>query len=427
MIQYVLVTSLSLLFLLQSFSLKAQTLDCESSQIACMMDSLLAHYNNRVKTRMYNRNPVKNIYGYSEGEVPRPEPQVIKERLQKLGYEIPMAYNEHVQSFIDLYTVRRRDQVERMLGLTKVYFPIFEESLDKAGLPMEFKHLAIVESALNPHAVSRMGATGIWQFMFYTGKIYNLEINTFVDERRDPFKSSAASSEYFKNMYKIYKDWLLVIAAYNCGPGNVNKAIRRSGGKTNFWDISPYLPAETRGYVPAFIAACYVFNYPAEHNLYPIPTDFTYHQDTMHVIKCKMDLKELAVTTGVDYEVLKDLNPELKTQYIPYSDDGYVLRVPAKVSLLAATNPESVFKNTTASIETISAASAAASPATMQPTAGSGQLRYHTVRSGEVVGAIAKKYGVTASQISSWNKLRNYRIVPGQKLKIYGGKSTSRS
>jgi membrane-bound lytic murein transglycosylase D len=427
MIKYILVSTLSVLFALQSLQLSAQMPDCESSQIACMMDSLLAHYNNRVKTRMYNRNPVKNIYGYAEDEVPRPEPQVIKERLQKLGYEIPMAYNDQVQAFIDLYTVRRREQVQRMLGLTKVYFPIFEEALDKAGLPMEFKHLAIVESALNPHAVSRMGATGIWQFMYYTGKLYNLEINTFVDERRDPFKASAASSEYFKNMYKIYKDWLLVIAAYNCGPGNVNKAIRRSGGKTNFWDISPYLPAETRGYVPAFIAACYVFNYPAEHNLYTIPTDFTYHQDTIHVVKCKLDLKELAETSGTDFETLKDLNPELKTQYTPYKEEGYVLRVPAKVSLLAAANPEAVFKSTTATIETISAASSAATASTMRPTAGSGQVRYHTVRSGEVVGAIAKKYGVTPAQISNWNNLRNYKIVSGQKLKIYGGSGSSKS
>lgn len=398
----------------------AQVPDCEQSPIACMLDSLLSNYHYKVKNRMHNRSTIKNTFGYAENEVPIAEPQVIKDRMRRLGYEIPLNYNSQVQSFIDLYTVRRRDQVEKILGLMPVYFPIFEEVFDRAGIPMEIKYLSIVESALNPHAISRMGATGAWQFMYYTARLYNLNIDTYVDERRDPYKSAVASAEYFKNMYRIYKDWHLVIAAYNCGPGNVNKAIRRSGGKTNFWEISPYLPAETRGYVPAFMAACYVFNYPAEHNLYPQQVEFTYHQDTMHVVQCKLNLKELAASTGVEYELLKDLNPELKTDFVPYSEKGFVLRVPAKVSQIAASNPEVVFKASTAPVETPTIASNSMDASdSRQLVSGKGNLTYYTVRSGDVVGNIAKKYGVTASQIAQWNGLRGYKIKPGQKLKIY--------
>jgi membrane-bound lytic murein transglycosylase D len=398
----------------------AQVSECEQSPIACMLDSLLSNYHFKVKNRMNNRNQVKNVYGYAEGEIPVAEPQVVKDRMRRLGYEIPLNYNPQVQAFIDMYTLRRRDQVEKVLGLMPVYFPIFEEVFDKAGIPMEIKYLSIVESALNPHAISRVGATGAWQFMYYTARLYNLNIDTYVDERRDPYKSAVAAAEYFKNMYRIYKDWHLVIAAYNCGPGNVNKAIRRSGGKTNFWEISPYLPAETRGYVPAFMAACYVFNYPAEHNLYPQQIEFTYHQDTMHVVQCKLNLKELAETTGVEYEMLKNLNPELKTDFVPYSEKGYVLRVPVKVSQIAASNPESVFKPSTVSIETPSIASNSTDASdSRQLVSGKGNVVYHTVRSGDVVGNIAKKYGVTPSQIAQWNGLYKYRIKPGQKLKIY--------
>jgi len=425
--KYLFLISAPLLLLITAPLCMAQIPDCENTQIACMMDSMLANYNYKIKNRMQARNPVKNIYGYTEEDVPKPDAQIIKERMRKLGFEIPLSYNEQVQGFIDLYTLRRREQVQRMLGLTQVYFPIFEENLDKAALPMELKYLAIVESALNPHAISRMGATGLWQFMYYTAKLYNLEINTYVDERRDPYKSSQASTEYFRNMYKIYKDWLLVIAAYNCGPGNVNKAIRRSGGKTNFWEISPYLPAETRGYVPAFIAACYVFNYPAEHNLYPVPVDFTYHQDTMHVISCKLNLKELAETTGVDFETLKNLNPELKTNFVPYKEEGYVLRVPTHVSQIAIADPASVFKNSSAPVESVVISPSHALGSNKQTVAGKGNAITYTVRSGDVVGNIAKRHGVTAAQIAQWNGLRNYKIIPGQKLKIYSRNSGTNS
>jgi membrane-bound lytic murein transglycosylase D len=401
---------------------------CDKTEIACMMDSMLANYHYKVRTRFVTRQTPKNIYGYGEDQVPTFDPIVVRERLRKLGYEIPMQYNEQVQGFIDLYSLRRREQVSRILGLAPVYFPIFEEALDRAGLPMELKHLAIVESALNPHAISRAGATGIWQFMYYTAKLYNLNINTFVDERRDPYKASRASAEYFRNMYKIYKDWLLVIAAYNCGPGNVNKAIRRSGGKTNFWDISPYLPAETRGYVPAFIAACYVFNYPSEHNLYPVHVEFTYHQDTLHIQNSRVNLRELATAAGVEYQVLKDLNPELKTEFVPYSDDVYVLRVPTEVSTYAISKPSDVFKNTTELPENIAYSEIPSSHSSefgetkkIVPTTASKSVDviYHTVKKGEIVGNIAKRYQVTPSQVAKWNHLHNYRINPGQKLKIY--------
>ena len=191
-------------------------------------------------------------------------------RMSRIPTPIRLTYNQSVKNYIDLYSLRRRELTSRIMGLSNLYFPMFEEVLDREGLPLEFKYLSVVESALNPLAVSPMGATGLWQFMFNTGKLYDLKVTSYLDDRKDPYKSTVAACKYFKDMYSIYGDWLLVIASYNCGPGNVNRAINRSGGKTNFWEIEKYLPSETRGYVPAFIAVCYLMNYSREHNLFPI-------------------------------------------------------------------------------------------------------------------------------------------------------------
>ena len=298
---------------------------------------------------------------------------------------------------------------------------------------MELKYLPIVESALNPHARSRVGATGLWQFMLPTGRMYGLDVTSYVDERRDPYKATEAAVRYLKNMYKTYGDWLLVVAAYNCGPGNVNKAISRSGGKRNFWEIKENLPRETRGYVPALIAATYVFNYATEHNIFPKMVDFSFAQDTVHIARNLVSLKYLADATGTDMFMLKDLNPELKMDIVPYSAKPYVLRVPMETGQIFATHRDSIMK-VIASLNPDSAKVAYSdkrvSPLTNKPYekkvserytyAGKGKnLVYHKVRSGEVVGKIASRYHVRASDIAKWNNLRKYRIKPGQKLKIY--------
>lgn len=406
------------------------------SAINWQLDSLLPCYHFQPRDTYEVSRERLNVYGFAPDSVPVYSPETVAQRLRDLGSPISMDYNSYVQAYINLYAVKRREQVERMLGLKEVYFPIFEEELDRQGAPLELKYLPVVESALNPHAVSRVGATGLWQFMHATGKMYKLNVTSYVDHRRDPYKSTEAAIRYLKNMYKTYGDWLLVIAAYNCGPGNVNKAIARSGGKRTFWEIRDKLPRETRGYVPAFIAATYVFNYAAEYNLYPRHVDFSFQQDTVQIRRAKVSLKHLAEMTNTDFYALKDLNPELKQDIVPYSGNPYVLRVPMRTGQHFAVYRDSIHS----AIAKLDADLAKPvynanriSPLTNRPyvkpsskptyansgnTAGK-TLIYHKVRSGEVVGTIAARYHVRAKDIQSWNRLRGYRIKAGQRLKIY--------
>lgn len=408
-------------------------------EINWQLDSLLPCYHfEPFADEDFDREKL-NTFGFPEDSVPAYTPEVLAQRLKDMGTEIPMEYNSYVHGFINLYTNKRREQVERMLGLSYVYFPIFESELDRNGMPMELKYLPVVESALNPHARSRVGATGLWQFMLATGKIYGLQVTSYVDERKDPYKSTEAAVRYLKNMYRTYGDWLLVIAAYNCGPGNVNKAIARSGGKRTFWEIRDNLPRETRGYVPAFIAATYVFNYAAEHNLYPKRVDFTFAQDTVQVSRQKFSLKHLSQVTGASIYTLKDLNPELQRDIVPYTQPGYTLRVPMETGQLMTVYKDSIFTQLAKlDPDTVNHLYAAnkISPLTNKPYTGtrassssaapSGRtLVYHRVRSGETVSEIAERYHVGYKSVKAWNNLRGYSIKPGQKLKIYV-KSTSK-
>ena len=267
---------------------------------------------------------------------------VYADRLSRLPAMIPLPYNNVVRDCIDLYTERRRGLVRYMLGMADYYFPIIEKILDKHGLPLELKYLAVVESALNPVALSRVGACGLWQFMLPTGKQYGLTINSLVDDRRDPVKATEAACEYFKDMYAIYKDWSLVMASYNCGPGNVNKAIKRSGGKTNFWDIFPYLPRETRSYVPLFIAANYVMNYYCDHNLCPLETDIPLATDTIHVHKI-LHLQQVADVLHVDIAQLRALNPQYKRDIVPGNTTESVLKLPAAQTYAFIDHEDSIY------------------------------------------------------------------------------------
>jgi len=240
----------------------------------------------------------------------------LMERLKRLPTVMEMPYNEVVQKFIDRYAGRLRHSVSYMLGASNFYMPIFEEALEAYGLPLELKYLPIIESALNPKAVSRVGATGLWQFMLVTGKQYGLEVNSLVDERRDPIKASYAAAHYLSDLYKIFGDWSLVIASYNCGPGNINKAIHRAGGVKDYWQIYPYLPRETRGYVPAFIAANYIMTYYSDHNICALRTQLPTQTDTV-VVNRNVHLSQIAEVLGIDINVLRTLNPEYRRDIVP--------------------------------------------------------------------------------------------------------------
>lgn len=373
-----------------------------------------------------------NVKEYRPDEVPTFSAEVVSRRMYSLPTLIPMEYNPYVARYIDVYSKRKRELTSKMLGLRRVYFPLFEEVLDREEMPLEIKYLAVVESALNPHARSRVGATGLWQFMLSTGRLYGLEVNSFVDERKDPRKSTEAAVRYLKRSYEEFGDWLLAIASYNCGPGNVRKAIHRSGGKRTFWEIRPYLPRETRGYVPAFIAVNYVFRYASDYNIYPVYTSFKMSQDTLHIRKLDVTLQELARLSKANVDELRYLNPELKLDRIPYSSKTYMLRATPELSSYYAKKKRLIHdrygKRRNQSYTSPAAAAAIAkSNSTYSYRPKGTKLYYYRVRGGDVVGSIAEKYGVTKRQIANWNNLYRYRIKVGQRLKIYAKPSNVKS
>lgn len=342
-------------------------------------------------------------------------------RLQDIQQIINMSYNNVVKNFIIMYTQQRRGLVEMMLGLSEYYFPIFEEVLDKYDLPMELKYLPIIESALNPTARSRAGANGLWQFMYGTGRQMKLEINSFVDERRDPMKSTDAAVRYLKRLHDIYGDWHLAIAAYNCGPGNVNRAIRRAGGRTNYWQIYYRLPRETRGYVPAFIAASYVMNYYKEHNLLPDIPEISVDNDTI-MVNNFLHFDQIVATLNIDKEHLQALNPMYRRDVIPgKKDKAYPVVLPEskimkfidKDSAVFAWEREKYFPNNT--LVNPGSRSAYVTPADIKGKA----KVYYTVKSGDNVGFISEWYDVRASDLRYWNNINRNLIRIGQRLVIY--------
>lgn len=347
--------------------------------------------------------------------------QLYRDRLARMESAIPLTYNPAVREAIDLYVNRRSNLMSLMLSRATYYFPIIEEELDRQGLPLELKYLAIVESALNPTAVSRMGATGFWQFMLRTGKIYGLTINSVIDERMDPRKSTRAMCEYFKDMYALYGDWMLAIAAYNCGPGNINKAIRRSGGKRDFWEIFPYLPRETRSYVPFFIAAFYSMEYYREHDIRPSAIHIPIATDTVHLAR-RCTTRELAEITSVSLDTIELLNPMYKKGIIPGNQQSQVIVLPAQAAIDFASNKEKYFAShhkSEAKVED------SASDIEEEQAADSEREVTYRVRRGDSLGSIARRYHVTTAQIKEWNGLRSNTIHPGQKLVIRTGTKAS--
>jgi len=350
-------------------------------------------------------------------DIPANKDSVYAKRMAILNEKTPfdLTYNKYVGAFIDLYVYKKRDLTENCLGLSAYYFPIFEEILDKYDIPLEFKYLAIVESALNVKAKSRAGAAGLWQFMYRTGKYYDLEINSYIDERYEIYAATDAACRYFKNLYNTYENWELVIAAYNCGPGNVNKAIRRSGGKRNYWEIRKYLPRETRGYVPAFIAVNYAMNYKEEHNMRAnFPDSLNLLTDTMN-IKGPFDFNEFASYFCADIDQLDYLNPSYKRAYLPEDGKNYILRLPIGLMNAYLEHKEHFSRY----VEENKDLPETVKNQKSKSVAKKGVENIHVVQSGEVLGVIAEKYGCRVSQIKDWNNLYSSRIYEGQKLILY--------
>ncbi len=390
-----------------------------------------------------------------------------QERLRRLPVVMEMPYNSVVQKFIDQYSGRLRRTVSYALGAGNFYIPIFEEALDYYGLPLELKYLPVIESALEPKAKSPAGAVGLWQFMLATGKRYDLKVNSLIDERQDPYKSSWAAARYLRDLYKIYRDWNLVIAAYNCGPTNVNKAIHRADGVRDYWTIYPYLPSETRGYVPAFIAANYIMNYYCEHNICPMKTKIPITTDTVTIMR-DLHMQQVAELCNVDVEAIQALNPQYRTQLIPGSSGPMTLRLPTETlntfidlkdsvynyrvdelltrrscvevddrldnrsvaSKRRAARQQSASESSSSSRRSASKSSSRKSSRSSSSKSSSRSSRSSkkskkvkssastTVRKGDTLIEIAHRNGTTVEKLKKKNKIKGNMIKPGQKLKV---------
>ena len=412
-------------------------------------DSLLSAYNSKTYLKvnsdcsMPDVNPV-----YSK--------EVYKERLARIPSVIELPYNDVVQKFIDRYSGHLRRSVSIMLGTQNFYMPTFEEALEAYGLPLELKYLPVIESALNPNAVSRVGATGLWQFMISTGKRYGLEVNSLVDERRDPVRASYAAAHYLSDLYKIFGDWNLVIAAYNCGPETINKAIHRSNGATDYWEIYPYLPKETRGYVPAFIAANYIMNYYCDHNICPMEADLPAKTDTV-VVNRDVHFEQVAKVLGMDVDQVKQLNPQYRRNIVNGSTRPMALRLPVAMVGKFIDNEDSVYayrpevllakrtevevNNDVANYTKSNVSSSRGGKSTVRSSRSSNSRssrssnsrnsrskkgnkgrsrgsRNVTIRQGDTLIEIAQRHKTTVSKLKKLNGINGSRIRAGKKIRV---------
>ena len=368
-------------------------------------------YNNDMYDYMYDEVIQTD---YSEAVIKKLPTDTLKARLKKINESTPFQidYNPQLEQLINKKLGYQRIYMERLMTLSDYYFPLFEETLDRYDIPLEMKYLAVVESALDPRAKSRVGATGLWQFMFTTGRNFDLEVNSYVDERMDPIKSTEAACKFLKSLYNIYGDWDLALAAYNSGPGNVNKAIRRSGGYKNYWNIRPYLPRETAGYVPAFQAIVYLYTYASEHGFQPSQTAYkTIATDTIQVKKM-ISLEHVAQFTDEDIETVQFHNPSYKLDIIPVvSGRNYYLRLPIRAASKFISNADSVYAFAKAEFD---------KKEKPLPELVKAESRVvYRVKNGDYLGKIAKRYGVRVSQLKTWNRLRSNNLKIGQRLYIH--------
>jgi len=369
---------------------------------------------------LYSNSLFDSIYdsvselSYENVEYPELPTDTLKARLEALSAKTPfnIEYNPSLESVIKSYLKNRREILERLMALSKFYFPMFEKELDKYDIPLELKYLAVIESALKPRAKSRVGATGLWQFMFATGKMYGLNVSSYVDERSDPIKSTDAASKYLAKLYEIFGDWDLALAAYNSGPGNVTKAIRRSGGYQNYWNIRPFLPRETAGYLPAFLATMYIFEYADEHGFNKIKPNFRYMETDTIRIKHMITLDQVSELLDLPIEELQFLNPSYKLDIIPYiKEENYVLRLPRHAIGKFVNNEEQIYAYVKSEFDK--------REKPLPQFFDSDTKTIYRVKSGDYLGKIARIYGVRVSQIKQWNGLRSNNISIGQRLTIY--------
>lgn len=376
----------------------------------------------QVDESIYHSTQQVDSSAMSRAEVLLIHDSIFIQRLQVLDDATPFSldFNRHVRSTLRAYLGKNSQLTARVLGLGEMYFPMFEEALDREGLPLELKYLAVVESALRPTARSRAGATGLWQFMYGTAKENGLRITSYVDERKSPMASTKAACRYLKHLHGMYDDWNLALAAYNSGPGNVNKAIRRAGGKKDYWQIWSYLPRETRGYVPAFIAVNYAMNYHEEHGIQPIAPQFRYSECDTIFVEEAMNFAQISKFTGTDIDHLRWLNPQYHRDLIPKSDEGMPLVLPITDIGLFLANEEKIKLYKAPKVIPAPSAKNYASKnrSNYYSTEGLTKETY-TVRSGDVIGVIADRYGVGLSKLRYWNNISGSRIYPGQKLTIY--------
>jgi membrane-bound lytic murein transglycosylase D len=389
--------------------------------VMSMLDSL-ANLKIFQNNSFLNTNVNQNSRSYSGNDINYFPDTVIRDRIINMSLQSPFeyVYNEQVKDFIGLYAYRKRGLTERILGLSQIYFPLFEEQLDKYNMPLELKYLAVIESALNPIANSRAGAKGLWQFMYGTGKVYGLKISSYVDDRFDPIKSTIAACQHLQDLYDIYGNWSLALAAYNSGAGNVNKAIRRAGGAKNFWIIQKYLPKETRSYVPAFIAASYVLNYSNEHHIYPVDPGILFYEIDTVLVKKPLTFDQISEMLNVSKEEIQFLNPAYKQGVIPaLPDNPYILRLKKKYIADFINNEEALYAYKTRKgmeRDSLIAMAVKNSRETME----------YRAKKGETVSSIAKKYHMTTSELKSLNNLKSNSVKPKQRLLVYTGPPKSK-
>ncbi len=385
---------------------KGQTVATDDP-IAAMLDSLLSQkmFETAFSKPVFPKN---NKYKFGIDSVPKYDDYTYQARLAKLDANSPfdLVYNEHVKGFINMYAMRKRESVSRMMGVAQLYYPMFEEVFDRYNIPLELKHLAVIESALIPYAKSRAGATGLWQFMYPTGKMYGLNVTSYIDQRCDPYKATVAAAEYLKSLYGMFGDWQMVLAAYNAGPGTISKAIRRSGGKKTYWEIRPFLPTETQGYVPAFIAANYVMTYGPEHNIYPAVPRKTYFEVDTVVVKEQMNFEQLSQALDISQEEILYFNPQYRKNIIP--SGGNAMCLPKNKIGIFLNNEQDIY-----------AAIKAQQKEGVIVESLAEVKKTHTVRSGEKLSTIARKYGVTVADLKNWNYVGKKGLKPGKKLIVY--------
>jgi membrane-bound lytic murein transglycosylase D len=358
-----------------------------------------------------------NTLGYPVNFMPAYDESIIKARLNELNTnsEIAFDYNDATLAYVKLFSNNRREMMSRMMGLAELYFPLFEEKLAEYDLPKELKYLAIIESALNPMAKSRSGAVGLWQFMPPTGKLFGLAVNNEVDERRDPYEATIAACKYLKELYGYFGDWHLALSAYNAGPGTLRKAIKKSGGITNYWKLRPYLPKETQGYVPAFTGAAYVMNFGREHNICATDARFEFHDLIRVDVTNDFTFNHLAEILDISADDLKYLNPAYKNELVTIKTNPHTIYLPKDKLSDFAYCEQDIYNMYLCSIEPEYPSESELAETLLEKT----QLRTHVVKSGESLGLIAKKYNCSVSELMAWNELNKLTIYPGQKLSVH--------